>query len=54
MSNLWDVAQARPSHDIVVPGETIPELFWNAAAKRRDWPEVWARASDPARRGWLG
>lgn len=36
MSNLWDLQHIQPNHDIVVPGETVPEMFWNAAAKRGD------------------
>ena len=34
MSNLWDVGRLRPRHDIVVPGETMTAVFWNAAAQR--------------------
>jgi long-chain acyl-CoA synthetase len=34
MSDLWDLEHIRPAHDIVVPGETMGEIFWNAAALR--------------------
>ena len=34
MSNLWDLSRIQPKLDIVVPGETIPELFWNAVKLR--------------------
>jgi long-chain acyl-CoA synthetase len=42
MANLWDV-QSMPagSAEIVVPGDTIPAIFWNAVALRRD--DVWLR-----------
>ena len=42
MANLWDL-QSMPagSAEIVVPGDTIPAIFWNAVALRRD--EVWLR-----------
>jgi hypothetical protein len=35
-------------------GQLIGLQRAEAAAKRAAWPEVWARASDPALRGWLG
>jgi len=42
MQGLWDAAQANLSNDdIVVPGETVPAVFWNAAAMRAD--KVWMR-----------
>jgi long-chain acyl-CoA synthetase len=34
MSNLWDLDHLKPRTDIVVPGETVPEVFWNAVALR--------------------
>ena len=34
MSNLWDLSHLKPREDIVVEGETLPAMFWNAAAKR--------------------
>ncbi len=36
MSNLWDLKHIEPKHEIVVQGETLPEMFWNAAALRGD------------------
>ncbi|UUZ64933.1 hypothetical protein LP417_09325 [Polaromonas sp. P1-6] len=35
MSNLWDLSHIQPAHDIVMPGNTIPALFWNAVEKRQ-------------------
>jgi len=36
MSNLWDLTHLQPREDIVVPGDTIPAMFWNAVAQRGD------------------
>jgi len=36
MSVLWNLDHIRPNPDVVVPGETIPELFRNAVAMRGD------------------
>ncbi|MCO5099723.1 MAG: AMP-dependent synthetase/ligase [Burkholderiaceae bacterium] len=36
MSVLWNLDHIRPNAEIVVPGETIPELFRNAVAMRGD------------------
>ena len=41
MSNLWDLSHIRPNNDVVVPGDTIPAMFWNAVEKRG--PKVWLR-----------
>jgi long-chain acyl-CoA synthetase len=41
MSQLWDTSSIKPSLDIVMAGETIPAIFWNAVAKRG--PNVWMR-----------
>jgi long-chain acyl-CoA synthetase len=41
MSHLWDASAIRPETAVVLPGETIPELFWNAVARRG--PTVWLR-----------
>jgi long-chain acyl-CoA synthetase len=41
MSNLWDLSHIQPAHDIVMPGDTIPALFWNAVDQRGD--QVWMR-----------
>ncbi|WP_411877918.1 AMP-dependent synthetase/ligase [Polaromonas sp. YR568] len=34
MSNLWDLSHIQPEYDVVMPGETIPAVFWNAVAQR--------------------
>ncbi|HWH80671.1 MAG TPA: long-chain fatty acid--CoA ligase [Burkholderiaceae bacterium] len=34
MSKLWDLAHLQPRDDIVVAGETLPAMFWNAARLR--------------------
>ncbi len=34
MSNLWDLSHLNARDDIVVAGETLPQMFWNAAAER--------------------
>jgi len=36
MSNLWDAQQAAPINTTAVPGDTLPRVFWNAAALRGD------------------
>ena len=41
MSNLWDVSHIQPRQDIIVPGETISAVFWNAVALRGD--QIWMR-----------
>ncbi|OGB44665.1 MAG: fatty-acid--CoA ligase [Burkholderiales bacterium RIFCSPLOWO2_12_FULL_65_40] len=41
MSNLWDLSHIQPGRADVVPGETIPAMFWNAVALRGD--QVWMR-----------
>ena len=41
MSNLWDLSHIRPNNDVVVPGDTIPAMFWNAVQQRG--PKVWLR-----------
>ena len=61
MSNLWDAERLRPTLDIVVPGETMTAVFWNAAALRsgrvimrqkerglwREW--TWAQTAEAVR-----
>ena len=32
--NLWQLDQLKPGLEVVVPGETIPAVFWNAARQR--------------------
>ena len=34
MSNLWDLSHLKPRDDIVVAGDTLSAMFWNAAAER--------------------
>jgi long-chain acyl-CoA synthetase len=34
VSNLWDLGRLQPRLDVVVPGETMTAVFWNAAALR--------------------
>jgi long-chain acyl-CoA synthetase len=41
MSNLWDLSHIQPEPNIVLEGDTIPAMFWNAVAKRKD--TVWMR-----------
>ena len=41
MSNLWDLSQLQPGRADVVPGETVPAMFWNAVQLRGD--QVWMR-----------
>ncbi|MCX7224991.1 MAG: long-chain fatty acid--CoA ligase [Burkholderiales bacterium] len=38
---LWDTRHIQPCHDIVLAGETIPAIFWNAVKQRG--PNVWMR-----------
>ncbi|MDM7950816.1 long-chain fatty acid--CoA ligase [Hydrogenophaga sp.] len=44
MSTLWDLSGIQPRTDIVLPGETIPALFWNGVKARG--PQVWMRQKD--------
>lgn len=44
MSNLWNLSHIRPQHDIVMPGDTMPAIFWNAVAARGS--QVWMRQKD--------
>jgi len=41
MSNLWDLSHIQPETRVVLRGETIPVMFWNAVEQRRD--KVWMR-----------
>ena len=41
MTQLWDTSKIQPCNDIVMAGETIPAMFWNAVAQRG--PNVWMR-----------
>jgi long-chain acyl-CoA synthetase len=44
MSNLWDLSNIQPRTDVVVEGDTLAKIFWNAAAMRGD--KVWMRQKD--------
>ena len=44
MSYLWDLSHIRPQPEIVLPGDTIPAMFWNAVEKRG--PNVWMRQKE--------
>lgn len=44
MSGLWKPDRLQPSTDIVVPGDTIPAMFWNAVERRG--PQVWMRQKE--------
>ena len=41
MQGLWQTQDIEANHGIVVAGETIPEVFWNAVQERG--PNVWLR-----------
>jgi long-chain acyl-CoA synthetase len=38
---LWDTSHIQPRADIVMAGETIPAMFWNAVEQRG--PHIWMR-----------
>ena len=44
MSNLWDLSQLQPRQEVVVQGETLPAMFWNAARERA--PAVFMRQKE--------
>ena len=44
MSYLWDLSHIKPQTEVVLPGETIPALFWNGVKARG--PNVWMRQKD--------
>ena len=44
MSNLWDLSQIQPCTDIVVKGDTLSAIFWNAVEQRGT--KVWMRQKD--------
>ena len=41
MTQLWDLSGIQPNYEIVLEGETIAALFWNAVKQRG--PNVWLR-----------
>jgi CHAD domain-containing protein len=46
--------KTRSTREAMLIGQLIGLQRAEAAANRAAWPDVWARASDPALRGWLG
>lgn len=44
MTYLWDTSHIQPRADVVMPGETMPAVFWNAVKARG--PQVWMRQKD--------
>src|SRR3954470_969799 len=44
MSNLWDISHIQPETRVVLEGDTITAMFWNAVAQRG--PNVWMRQKD--------
>jgi long-chain acyl-CoA synthetase len=61
MSNLWDLGHLKPRLDVVVPGETVSAMFWNAVGMRGNkilmrqkklgiWHEwTWAQVAEAVR-----
>ncbi|MDO8440305.1 MAG: AMP-binding protein, partial [Polaromonas sp.] len=41
MSNLWNLSHIQPETRVVLEGDTLPAMFWNAVAQRQD--KVWMR-----------
>jgi long-chain acyl-CoA synthetase len=41
VSGLWDLSNIKPNFDILLPGDTLTAIFWNAVEKRG--PNVWMR-----------
>ncbi|MDZ7938342.1 MAG: long-chain fatty acid--CoA ligase [Rhodoferax sp.] len=41
MSGLWDTSHIQPCRDVVMDGDTIPAMFWNAVRQRG--PNIWMR-----------
>jgi len=44
MSNLWDLSHIQARTEVGLPGDTVPDLFWNAVAARGD--AVWMREKE--------
>ena len=44
MSYLWDLSSIRPQTDVVMPGDTLPVIFWNAVEQRG--PAIWLRQKE--------
>jgi len=41
VTGLWDTSNIQPQRDIVMAGETVPAMFWNAVQQRG--PQTWLR-----------
>jgi long-chain acyl-CoA synthetase len=44
MPNLWNIDRLQPGPDRVVPGDTLPAVFWHAVAARGD--RTWLRQKE--------
>lgn len=44
MSGLWNIAHVQPASEVVVEGETLAAMYWNAVKLRG--PKVWLREKD--------
>ena len=44
MSNLWNLSHIQPTHEVVMPGDTMTAVFWNAVQARG--PKVWLRQKE--------
>ena len=44
MPNLWNVSDLQPGPESLIPGDTLPAMFWNAVARRGD--QVWMRQKE--------
>ncbi len=44
MSTLWNLSHIRPQTEVVMAGDTLPAVFWNAVKARG--PQVWMRQKD--------
>ncbi|RPE73103.1 long-chain acyl-CoA synthetase [Tibeticola sediminis] len=44
MSNLWDLSAIQPKTEVVLEGDTLASMFWNAVERRG--PQVWLRQKD--------
>lgn len=44
MSNLWALNPINPVTNVVVQGDTLPAMFWNAVAQRKN--KVWLRQKE--------
>jgi len=44
MPNLWNIDRLQPGPDRVVPGDTLPAMFWHAVAARGD--RTWLRQKE--------